>query len=211
MRITLDGNPCDCPQATTVGEAVESACQTAHQQGRIVVQVDVDGRTLDAAELADPQTNGATAESVALTSLEPRQVLAASLDLGLHAIEAANEQFAIAAHALQSGSAADATAPLQEGLQLWQTLDEHVLREAVPTILHTMMEPSDAEQFEGLVKSLHSELASLHAALTSGDPSSLGDALLYEFPETAARWKAFFDRCAEAVKQSGTGETESAS
>jgi len=211
MRITLDGNPCDCPQATTVGEAVESACQTAHQQGRIVVQVDVDGRTLDAVELGDPDMTGATAETVDLTSLEPRQVLAASLDLGLHAIEAANEQFAAAAHALQSGSAPDATAPLQEGLQLWQTLDEHVLREAVPTILHTMMEPADAEEFEGLVKSLHAELASMHGALTTGDPSSLGDALLYEFPETAARWRTFFERCAVAVRESGTGGTEASS
>ena len=211
MHITLDSNPCDCTEATTVGEAIEFACQAAHQQGRIVVQVDVDGRTLDAAELGDPKMNASTAETIALTSLAPRQVLAASLDLGMHAIEAANERFAAAAHALQSGDTAEATAPLQEGIELWQTLDEHVLREAVPTILHTMMEPADAEEFDALVKSLHTELASLHAAISSGDPSALGDALLYEFPETAARWKTFFTKCMDAVKTKEQDATEAGS
>ena len=208
MRITLDGNTCEDLDASTIAEAIEGGCTLAHEAGRIVVQVDVDERTLDVAELGDPEFTGGRAETVALTSLEPREVLLASLELGTNAVDAANERFALAAHALQAGNAGEAAAPLQEGLELWQTLDEHVLREAVPTVLNSTPGAPTHDEFNALVQALEEALATIRQAIGSGDSSALSDSLLYEFPETATRWTDFFSKCTKALDGSGQDTTE---
>ena len=208
MHITLDGNTCEDLEASTIGEAIEVACNRAHEAGRIVVQVDVDDRTLDASELGDPQITSGTAGKVALTSLEPRAVLRASVDLGINAVEAANERFRTAAQALQSGKRDDAHEPLQEGLELWQTLDEHVLREAIPTVLMTIAGTPGQEAFGALVEELEQALSTIRAAMVAGDGAALSDSLLYEFPGTAERWKDFFSKCLEALDRDDRNKTE---
>ncbi len=205
MRITLDGSQCEDLNPTTVAEAIEGGCARAHQLGRIVVQIEVDDRTLDAAELGDPIITAGTAEAVALTSMEPTEVLKATLDLGRNAVEAANEQFAEAARHLQAGETAQATAPLQEGLELWQTLDEHVLREAVPAVLASGPNAPTEEAFGRLVAELEIALKTIKQAVASGDLTALSDCLLYEFPETTKSWIEFLTRCSNAL---GTKEQE---
>ena len=203
MRITLDGSHCENLNPATIGEAIESGVQRAHELGRVVVQIDVDERTLDAAELGDPSITAGTAEAVALTSLAPGEVLLASLELGRNAIEAANEQFALAAHALQGGEAENAVAPLQEGLELWQTLDQHVFRETVPTVLSgTPGAPAEGD-FNGLVAELEQALQTIKQVLASGDLTALSDCLLYEFPQTTTRWDEFLTECTNALQSAG--------
>jgi hypothetical protein len=206
MRVTLDGTQCKDLDAATIGEAIELGCAQAHELGRIVVQIEADQRTLEAAELGDQSITDGTADVVALTSLEPREVLLASLDLGSNAVLAANEQFALAARSLQGGDAQEATAPLQEGLELWQALDEHVLREAVPTIIESVEDGPSMEEFTGLVQELEKALDSIRQAIGNGDTSALSDSLLYEFPDTAQRWTDFFAKCTDAL--AGNDNTE---
>lgn len=210
MRITLDGSHCENLNPATIGEAIESGCQRAHELGRVVVQIDVDDRTLDAAELGDPEVTSGTAEAVALISLEPAEVILASLELGRNAIAAADEQFALAARALQSGAADEAVTPLGEGLELWQTLDENVLRETVPAVLAEAGDEALQTAFKSLVSELETALKTIREALGAGDPAALSDSLLYEFPETTARWTGFLSRCTETLTGTGTtdGETD---
>ena len=70
MQVLLDQNPCDV-QATTVGEAVDAAAALARDQGRMIVEISVDGVTWPETHLASPQQLGAAAEVVALTTAEP--------------------------------------------------------------------------------------------------------------------------------------------
>lgn len=199
MRILLDGSQCDDLNATTIGEAIEGAYERARQLGRIVVQVDVNERTLDAEELGDPRVIGTVADEVALTSLEPAGVLLSSLELGMQALTAANEQFAEAARSIQAGEPDKATAPLQEGIELWRTVDEHVLREAVPMVLDTSANAPSKSEFEGLLAELQGALGSIKQTISSGDLAALSDSLLYEFPVTAERWVRFFEECTKAL------------
>jgi hypothetical protein len=208
MRIILDGSQCENLNPTTIAEAIEGGCERAHQLGRIVVQIDVDDHTMDAAELVDPTITSGTAEAVALTSLEPSEVLVAALELGRNAIEAANEQFALAARSLQAGETVQATAPLQEGLELWQTLDEHVLREAVPTVLANAPGAPTEEDFSRLVGELEKSLNTIKQAVASGDHTALSDSLLYEFPETTRSWIEFLTRCSDALSTREQETTE---
>jgi hypothetical protein len=208
MRITLDGSQCENLNPTTIAEAIEGGCERAHQLGRVVVQIDVDDRTVDPSELGDPEFTTGTADAVALTSLEPSEVLVVSLDLGRKAIEAANEQFGLAARALQAGDTAAATPLLQEGLELWQTLDEHVLREAVPTILANAPGAPTTEVFGSLVGELETALKTIKQAIAAGDFTALSDCLLYEFPETTGRWNDFLTKCSEALGEGKSDTTE---
>ena len=199
MRILLDGSHCKDLDATTVGEAIEAACNRAQQLGRVVIQVDVNQRTLEPDQLRDPETISSTAEEVALTSLEPVGLLRQTLALGVDALQAANERFAMAAHAIQAGEAEKATTSLKEGIEFWQTVDEHVLREAVPMVQQLSTNAPPKSEFDALVSELEDALGSIKQAISSGDLAALSDSLLYEFPDTSQRWVQFFEACTKAI------------
>lgn len=199
MRILLDGSHCEDLDATTIGEAIEAACERAQQLGRIVVQIAVNQRTVDAEALSDPNYIGSTASEVALTSLEPKELLLKSLELGTDAVLAANERFEDAARSIQAGEPDKATTSLQEGIELWQTIDEHVLREAVPMVQAVSTDAPPEREFKALVEQLEDALGSIKKAVRSGDLAALSDSLLYEFPETSQQWVHFFEACTKAV------------
>ena len=93
-------------------------------------------------------------------------------------------------------------------MELWQTLDEHVLREAVPTVLESTPGAPPHDEFDTLLQELEKALATIKQAIGSGDSSALSDSLLYEFPETATRWTEFFSKCMEALGENGQNTTE---
>ena len=189
MRILLDGTPCEL-QVGSIRDAVEQVTEQALASGRVIIQVDVDGREMDPGELA-------------FSSLTPDELLLATFELGEQAIESAQTSFEQAATLIQSGEGEKALDELRKGIDLWKTVEETVLREAVPEL-----EGQEAA-LEDRIEDLRASLNSIREAMMSRDMTALSDALLYEFPRTSAECSSFLKECSDSINTGRTGDQES--
>jgi hypothetical protein len=196
MRVLLDGTQCSF-SAETIATAIEQGVEQAHALGRVVVQIDIDNQTMELEQLQDQGYTSQSAGEISLTSLTEYELLLSSLDLGQSAIEVAQQHFTKAAQLIQTGNTPLAMTEMSQGIELWQTVEETVFREAVPKIQH----PDIPQQLEVHVNSLRSALSTVQTAMNAGDMVSLGDILLYEFPETSQEWARFLENCAVHLKE----------
>ena len=206
MRILIDGNDSGLT-AETVPEALEQGMNAVDSAGRIVVEIALDGRPLDADQLENGAYEGLSAEMVTMMSLAPNELLLATFELGRNAIEAAQKHFHSAAQMIQSGNDADAMNELHEGIELWCTIDQTVFREAVPRIAEFGVDLTP-DGLEKHVNELKDALESIRSAIESSDFAGLSDALMYEFPETSAGWSKFLGHCSEVVTSHSQKEVE---
>ena len=199
MRILLDGT--ECPGAAdSVGAAVELGMDEAREQGRVVVQIDVDGRTLAMEQLQDAGFLSGGAELVEVTSLTEREMLLAALELGRNAIEVSQVHFTRSAELIQAGDRPAALAELGTGIELWRTVEGTVFRDAVPKVPLASLEA----RLETHLAELRTALETMSTAVGTGDLVALSDALMYEFPRTSATWTEFLGECIRSVEEQGT-------
>ena len=199
MRILFDGTPCTF-SADTIGEAVAQGTEHANSAGRVIIEISVDGQTLD---IEDGIQEDAVAEEISFTSLTPDELLLATLELGERAIESAQENFNRAAQLIQSGDRAQAHLELKQGIDLWKTVEETVFREIIPEIPHQDKALGDR------VSELRNSLDAIMTAIANNDVAALSDTLLYEFPRTSAGCASFLKQCSETVTQGILNDRES--
>ena len=204
MRVLLDGTQCTF-SADSIGAAIEQGVHEAQSHGRIVVQINVDDKPMELQQLQDEGFIQQTASEVSITSLTEQELLLSTLDLGQSAIEVAQGHFTKAAELIQSGKTPVAMNEMSQGIELWKTVEETVFREAVTKIDH----PEVKKELGMHVESLRGALETIQKAITAKDLVSLGDTLLYEFPDTSRNWARFLGRCAEHVGAFGNQEEAS--
>ena len=202
MRILLDGTPCEL-QVGSIRDAVEQVTEQALASGRVIIQVDVDGREMDLDELEGGLDGMNLPGELAFSSLTPDELLLATFELGEQAIASAQTSFEQAATLIQSGEGEKALDELRKGIDLWKTVEETVLREAVPEL-----EGQEAA-LEDRIEDLRASLNSIREAMMSRDMTALSDALLYEFPRTSAECSSFLKECSDSINTGRTGDQES--
>jgi hypothetical protein len=198
----MDGTTCAF-SARTIGEAIERATDHAQTIGRVLIEVDVDGRTLDADDLDEADSLGVSPEEIAFTSLSPEELLLATLDLGEQAIESAQVSFKQAAELIQSGDTDRAFGELKQGIDLWKTVEETVFREAIPEV------PGHEKALEERIAELRHSFDSIKRAIATSDLAALSDALLYEFPQTSSECASLLKECSETVTKGMKDDLES--
>ena len=201
MRILLDGTEC-AGAADSVGAAVGLGMDEARDRGRVVVQIDVDGRTLAIEQLHDAGFLSGGAEVVEVTSLTEREMLLAALELGRNAIEVSQGHFTRSAELIQAGDQATALVELGNGIELWRTIEETVFRDAVPRVPLASLEARLGTH----LAELRTALETMSTAVGTGDLVALSDALMYEFPRTSATWTEFLGECMRSVEKHGTSK-----
>ena len=197
MRILIDGIDSGLT-AQTVPDALEQGMNAVDSAGRIVVELSLAGTPLAAAQLSNGAYATISAETVALMSLAPNELLLATFELGRNAIDAAQKHFHSAAEMIQAGQDENAMKELHEGIELWCTIDQTVFQEAVPKIAELGGDQTP-DGLERHVKELKAALESIKTAIESSDFAGLSDALMYEFPETSAGWSTFLGHCSQVV------------
>ena len=203
MRVLLDGTKCMF-SADSIASAIEQGVEQAHAQGRIVVQIDVDHQPMELEQLQDEAFTARNAEEVSITSLTEAELLLSSLDLGRSAIEVAQEHFNKAAQMIQSGNTSPGMNEMSQGIDLWKTVEETVFREAVVQIRNSEIQLELNTHVENLRKALET----IQTSINAGDLVSLGDSLLYEFPDTSREWSEFLGRCALLITEDATSKEQ---
>lgn len=201
MQVTLDQQPCDVA-ARNVWDAIAEASSIAQSNGRMIVEVIVDGTPLSDAEVSALQEESREASSVELTSANVGALVAevfAEVDEALGQAEALQTQ---AAEKLQVGEQAEAMARLSEAVSIWQTA-QRALMLGVEAMVGGGRDVKE-KSFDDAIEQLRQQLDAVCDALRQQDMIALSDALMYELPECVTQWRGML----KSLRQEALGETK---
>lgn len=201
MQVTLDQQPCDVA-ASTVWDAIAEASAIAQANGRMIIEVVVDGTPIGESDMSALQREARGASSVELTSANVTALVAevfAEAEESLTQAEALQIQ---AAQKLETGAQVDAMTTLSEAVTIWQTAQRALVlgMEAMNECGRDVKEKS----FDDAVHQLREQLDGVCDSLRQQDMIALSDALMYELPACIAQWRAML----QALRQQALGEEQ---
>lgn len=198
MRITLDEQACEL-SATSVGEAIAAAADLAESNGRLVVEVYVDGEKLSDEALGEERRMASNADEVRLVSVEPTQMVRQTLLDAAELLESIDMTQRTAAERLQEADEATGFEMLGEALEMWIIVQRATLQSAQLLSLDLdKVRTDEMTMLEGIER-LNGHLVQLRSALQTRDSVSVSDTLLYEMPAVVEAWEALLKQTAESV------------
>ncbi len=192
MRIYLDDLPVELA-GETLDDLLSSAKTALAISGRIVVDVERDGRVLTAAEIQAHRTRPLNHAQWRLTSSHPAELAVSTLREVKDLLTEARLKQEEAAADFQADNAGDAMRGLSAALEVWNQAPQAIINAA-----NLMRLPCDdinvaGQNVQTLSASLVDQLRDLRQLVQDGDTVALADALGYEWPEITQRWQTLID------------------
>ncbi len=200
MQVLLDENVCDVA-AGTVAEAIAACATLAQAQGRLIVDVHVDGTRWSEQQLESSERQTATAEIVELTTADPSQLVLQTFDDAAEALTDADELQHEAAELLQSDQRTICMDKLGEALSIWLTVQQAIVKGSQVVGLKLDDIAVDGTPIVTSITRLNEQLQMLRTALEQEDQIALADALLYEFPDVVREWRGILHHLRTMVEQ----------
>ena len=208
MIVFLDDERIE-PESPTFSAALDLARRTAHERGRVIIEVKGDGASVPADRIDNPPDDGAGFGELRLVSTPPgpmaREILLEARDT----LERARLDQTRAAELVQRGAVADALDPLQSALEAWSLVRGVVdkIQALIGLDPGAVSVETKGERVTGgeCVATLTRALADLRGAVRDNDWSALSDLLAYDLDEQADRWKAVLGELAEAATRDAPG------
>jgi hypothetical protein len=199
MPVYLDDQPVNL-RADSLGGILDAAARELGKRGRIVAQVELNGRVLEDAELSANQALNIGAKDLRLLSADPKELVLASIPqvcaelAGLPAMQGKIAQL------LQQDHRRQAMAKLPEVLAVWQRAQQ-LLGFAMTLLGDAAADIEvDGQGAEQAVAALADQLRSVRELIEAGDAVAMADALAYEWPATAERWGRLLQAMARSIE-----------
>jgi hypothetical protein len=188
MAIYLDDEAVDLP-GEDLGAVLAAARDRLEPEGRVVVEVAMEGQTLDAQALEQqdqiPVVDGA---EVRLYTADPVELSVETLGQVRTALAHAGELQADAADLLQRDDADTALGKVAEAVQVWLQVQQAVLHAALLAEVELDELNVAGEPVSGYTDELIARLTELRDAIQAHDTVALADTLAYEWPDIVDRW-----------------------
>ena len=188
MRILIDEQPSDI-QASSIGEAINTAAAEAEGRGRVIVEVVVDGEPWNEEQLASAELCAGRAQELRLVSADLIDLVQQTLADASEILAGADELQRAAAELLQADRRAEAMDKLAEALVVWRAVQTAVFKSSQALQLDLDNVRVGESTMSQSVTRLNEQLVTLRSALEANDPVALSDALLYEMPHVVAEWR----------------------
>lgn len=201
MQIYLDERQVNPEEVSCVGEAIAAAVTMAEDEGRMIIEVHVDGDLWTSEQLETPEKLKGEADEVRLVSAEPKHLVAETCADAIEALDRIEELQARAADRIQSEKAAEAMPILHEAFTLWIAVHQSVVQGAsVTSVKLDTIIVKDRPAAE-IVQELADRLRDLRDHLQRQDPLGLSDVLAYELPEVVESWRALLTALQKKVQE----------
>lgn len=196
MRILLDDQPYDI-QADSVTAAVARAAALAQQNGRLIVEVIVNGRTWNSDDLDKLDQQPITADEIRLTTADPAALICQTLDDAADALVDAERLQKQSAEMIQAGQTAPGMTMLNQAFAVWSSVQQAVTMscELAGLDLDKFRIESNhpGESARVILHNLNNHLRHVRDALANRDEVALTDVLLYELPAAVRSWRELID------------------
>jgi hypothetical protein len=187
MAIYLDDVTVELP-GDSLGAVIMSANRRLSEDGRIIVEVELDGEGMGSDGLESRQHDAIAGREVRMRSAAPRDLALQVLDEVRTRLHESRAVQAECAELIQRDQTHDALGRFNDVVASWLSVQEAVVN--VTRLLDIKVEEltfggrSAAEATESLVQALQS----LKQMIQSGDTVGMADALAYEWPEMTDQW-----------------------
>ncbi len=200
MAIYLDDQPTELAGAN-LGEVLVSASEGLAGDGRVVVEVMLDGKVVSGDELGKHQDESVSDAEVRLTSAEPKALAVSALSQVRDHLPQAGALHEQAAEQLQQDNPAEALKTIALAIDVWMQTQEAVLGSAGIVGLSLDEVNVDGEPMTAFTDELIERLHGLKDLITAGDTVALADTLAYEWPAIVHRWDQLIGELIETIEQ----------
>jgi len=188
MKVLLDDTPCDI-DAQGLGPAISAAATMAEQQGRMIVEVRVDGETWSAEQLDGLSEHTAAVAEVHLTTASTDDLIRQTIADSINSLDGVDSLQREAAALIEADRIEEAMQPLRNALTGWGGVQQAVSMIAAALGLDLDQIEVDGTPVPTIVTGLHEQLQIIAHALTKQDPVGLADTLQYELPPVVQQWR----------------------
>ena len=204
MQVLLDSDPCDM-KVQTIGEAIAAAATLAQTQGRLIIDVIVDGLRLSEHQLDSARQDDSIAETIEFITAEPKELVLQTFEDAAEALTDADTLQKEAAELLQSDQSIVCMDKLAEALSIWLTVQQAIVKGA--QVVELQLDSISVKKIpitESIAR-LNENLQLLRSALQQDDQVAVADALLYEFPDIINEWRTILEHLQSLVEREMTG------
>jgi len=198
MRIYLD----DCQtniDAKDVAEGLAAAARVVEGNGRMIVDVQVDGVAWSEEDLANGEFTARSAGELRLATAHPATLLRDTMMHAADAVLNAEEIQRNAAKLMQSDRFGEGLQSLLEALAVWGSVQTAVSRGLSLGIVSREALVRRGIDLDGAIVALDGRLRTLRDAMLAQDRTAISDCLMYEFPETSKRFATMLAALAQEL------------
>jgi len=199
MAIFLDDEPTQL-KGSCLAEILASATEGLAGDGRVVVEVQLDGKVLSGDELGKNKDTSLEGAEVRLTSADPRALAVSTLGQIREVLPHASELHEQAAEQFQQDNPTEALKSVAQAIEMWMQVQEAVLGSAGILGLGLDEINVDGEPMTAFTEELIGRLHGLKDLITSGDTVGMADALAYEWPPLVERWDALIGQMIQTIE-----------
>jgi len=200
MEIFIDGHPVDLACRDLDG-ALDAAAKHLSPRGRIVVEVEADGRDLVGEDLEHERAAGAAPACLNLLSADPRDLVEVALEEVRQGLVEAQRLQVEAAELLQKDNLPAAMENIGEAVDHWQDLQKVVVQAGSLLANDIGMIRVGEVSVEETVVALAERLKDLRMLLGAGDTVAVADELMYVWPDLCERWDQTLAAIIEVVQE----------
>jgi hypothetical protein len=200
MVIYLDDQATELT-GTGLAEILDSASEVLSADGRVVVEVMIDGKAIMGTDLGDHQNAALDDSEVRLTSADPKELAVSTLTQVREQLPLAGTLHEQAAEQLQADNPSEALQHIAEAIDVWMMTQEAVLGAAGVVGLGLDDVKVDGEPISAFTEELIQQLNGLKDLIVSKDTVALADALAYEWPAIVQRWDELIETLIAAIKK----------
>ncbi|MFW6058618.1 MAG: hypothetical protein ACODAQ_00465 [Phycisphaeraceae bacterium] len=188
MPIYLDDEAVELP-GDDLGTVLAAARERLEADGRVVVEVAMDGQTLSADDLEQQHQTPVPADSdVRLYTADPAALSIETLEQVRTALSGAADLQDQAADLLQQDQISEAMQKVAQVVEIWLQVQQAVLNAALLTSVDLDELKVDDQPLSAFTDDLVEKLNTLKETIHNQDTVGLADALGYEWPEVVDRW-----------------------
>ncbi|NBC96084.1 MAG: hypothetical protein GVY27_06990 [Deinococcus-Thermus bacterium] len=201
MQIHVDGALTDV-QAETLGQAIAAVRDRLSGAGgdRVIVEVQLDGRTLGEDDLAQRHDQPLGEALLAVVTAESHELARQTLlDVG-EALAAARDRQHQAADLLRSDQPQEALDHVKSALATWQQAQQSVQQSAQLLDIDLDQLTIGGRPAAEIVEELARSLRAVREQLVGTDWIGLADALAYDLDDAADTWTGLLDALADHIR-----------
>lgn len=197
MNIWIDEHQItDAPDLDT---ALEQARVHAESQGRLIIDILVDGEPATDAFFDEDSASLPAINELRFTTANTTDMVNETLQTTIESIELLKADQAAGVQQLREGNLADSMESMRAIMEGWQAIRDIVDQIAQITNIDIFTLQAGEKTGGELVESLSKALSEVRETLNTEDWSSLGDIIEYDLTELADQWSTLL----EAMKSDG--------
>lgn len=188
MQVLIDQQAFDFP-AQTLSQLLSAAQKHLHAQGRLIVEIHLDGQRLTDQELDLQLPGQIEGRTLQLVTADPVDLSRQVLIEVRAALDGARESQHQAAKMLQSDEPAKAMDLVRDALQVWQQAQQSVAQ--IAELLHLPLEDMEAagQPVTQIIDSLQEHLRQIRGSLMEQDWLGLADTLDFDLIKGIEEWQ----------------------